>query len=134
VEPGARTPPTEPLNSVSPVESVGAADQQREHPRRVAGRVQRLDGQAADLELPGRAADRGGAGDLAALLGVDQHLGVGIALLQLVEIADVSPWRVGEQDVRDVELVLVGLGDQGLDRGRPASTKKASPPGRRRRR
>ena len=39
--PGARTPPTEPLNSVSPVNTVGCSPTAAKHPRGVPGRVQR---------------------------------------------------------------------------------------------
>ena len=50
MEPGARTPPTEPLKRVSRGEHVRAVHQEVEHPVGVAGRVERADLQPADLE------------------------------------------------------------------------------------
>ena len=67
--PGARTPPTEPLNSVSPVKTSVPSTSSESIPRGVAGRVQRLDRQAADLELLLGLEVAGGAGTSVALAG-----------------------------------------------------------------
>ena len=71
-------------------------------------------GQAADLDLlvgPHLAGRPGHA-----LLGVGEHGGVRPALEDLVQLGDVVVVVVGEQNVRDGHAVLVGLGEQRLDR------------------
>ena len=80
----------------------------------MAGRVQRLDGQAADLDLVARVEVAGRAGH--ALLGVGEHRRVRPALERRAELGDVVVVVVGEQDVGDVEAVLVGLGEQRVHR------------------
>ena len=100
---------------MSPVKTSVPSTSSESIPRGVARRVQRAHAQAADLELLVGQQVAGGAVDEAALLGVDQDLGVRPALLERVELGDVVVVVVGEQDVGDVEAVLVGLGDQRRD-------------------
>ncbi len=51
-----------------------------------------------------------------ALLGVREHGGVRPALERLAELGDVVVVVVGQQDVRDVQAVLVRLGEQRVER------------------
>ena len=85
---------------MSPVNS-SVVDEQGEHARRMAGGVQRLDGQAADLDLVARVEVAGRAGH--ALLGVGEHGRVRPALERRAQLRDVVAVVVGEQDVGDVE-------------------------------
>ena len=82
VWPGARTPPTEFLNSVSPVKT-SAVDVERDHPGVWPGVGSALTRQRADLQLarrssPGRPVDR--------LVGAHEHLEARPARRELAEL------------------------------------------------
>ena len=97
--PGARTPPTEPLNSVSPVKTSEPSTSSESIPAVWPGvcsvRTVRppISSSVVGLEVAGRAVHE------VALGGVDQDLGVGPALGQRVELGDVVVVVVGEQHV-----------------------------------
>jgi hypothetical protein len=97
-------------------EDVGPADEQRQHAAGVARRVQRADGQPADLELLAGAQVPGGPWYLRALVRVDQHRGVRPAPLDRVQLRHVVVVVVREQHVGDRHAVLVGRRQERLDR------------------
>ena len=74
--PGARTPPTEFLNSVSPVNTSVPSTSSESMPRVWPGVWIAWTVSAADLELVAGVQIAGGAVDQLALVGVDQHLRV----------------------------------------------------------
>ena len=80
--PGARTPPTEPLNSVSPVNTSVPSTSSESMPLVWPGVCSVLHRQPGELELRVGLEVAGGAVDQLALVRVDQHLGVRPALLE----------------------------------------------------
>ena len=110
--PGARTPPTEFLNSVSPVKTSVPSISSEIIPFVWPGVCSVRTRQPGQLELGVGLEVAGGAAHVLALARVDQHLGVRPALQGLAQLGDVVAVVVGEQDVGDGQVVLVGLGEQ----------------------
>ncbi len=117
VEPGARTPPTEPLKSVSPVKTSVPFTMKLSIPRRVTGRQDGLDPEPADLERLPRLDRPVHVGELLRLDRVGEDLDA-VALLPDGVLRHVVSVVVREQQQLHFETVTLGRFEQRP--GRPA--------------
>ena len=128
--PGARTPPTEPLNSVSPVNSACSRRATSSEtipavwPGVCSGSIRRPPVRTGS---PGTSSPVAGRDQLA-LARVDQDRRAGMALEHLVQRADVVVVVVREQHVREREVVALERVEQRRDRAAGVD-QHSEPPG-----